>query len=127
MACAGSPFTFPDNPATPFGSPLPLIRCPPDHENDAVVMGMLVPVLYRGARCGLPRRHQNPTVDGVVIAKRNAAPHDIRIKRAPSREPVLLAALLLSALPSDNVPTAVVYSEPLRIVCQSGWQEEETE
>jgi hypothetical protein len=27
----------------------------------------------------------------------------------------------------DNVPTAVVYSEPLRIVCLSGWQEEETE
>jgi hypothetical protein len=27
----------------------------------------------------------------------------------------------------DNVPTAVIYSEPLRIVCQSGWQEEETE
>lgn len=27
----------------------------------------------------------------------------------------------------DNVPTAVVYSEPLRVVCQSGWQEEEAE
>lgn len=27
----------------------------------------------------------------------------------------------------DNVPTAVVHSEPLRVVCQSGWQEEETE
>ena len=27
----------------------------------------------------------------------------------------------------DNVPTAVIYSEPLRVVCQSGWQEEETE
>lgn len=27
----------------------------------------------------------------------------------------------------DNVPTVVVYSEPLRVVCQSGWQEEETE
>jgi hypothetical protein len=25
----------------------------------------------------------------------------------------------------DNVSTAVVYSEPLRVVCQSGWQEEE--
>ena len=70
----------------------------------------------------------DPAVDSGVIAKRGAAPHSgIRIKRAPSREPVLLAALLLSALPSDNVPTAVVYSEPLRIVCQSGWQEEETE
>jgi hypothetical protein len=27
----------------------------------------------------------------------------------------------------SNMPTAVIYSEPLRIVCQSGWQEEETE
>ena len=27
----------------------------------------------------------------------------------------------------DNVPTAVIYSEPLRVACQSGWQEEETE
>jgi hypothetical protein len=27
----------------------------------------------------------------------------------------------------DNVPTAVIYGEPLRIVCQSGWQEEESE
>jgi hypothetical protein len=25
----------------------------------------------------------------------------------------------------DNVPTAVIYSHPLRVVCQSGWQEEE--
>lgn len=25
----------------------------------------------------------------------------------------------------DHVPTAVIYSEPLRVVCQSGWQEEE--
>jgi hypothetical protein len=25
----------------------------------------------------------------------------------------------------DNVPTAVIYSDPLRVVCQSGWQEEE--
>jgi hypothetical protein len=25
----------------------------------------------------------------------------------------------------DNVPTAVIYREPLRVVCQSGWQEEE--
>ena len=27
----------------------------------------------------------------------------------------------------DNVPTAVVYSGRLRVVCQSGWQEEEAE
>jgi hypothetical protein len=27
----------------------------------------------------------------------------------------------------DSVPRAVVYSEPLRVVCQSGWQEEERE
>ena len=27
----------------------------------------------------------------------------------------------------SNVPTAVIYSEPLRVVCQSGWEEEETE
>jgi hypothetical protein len=27
----------------------------------------------------------------------------------------------------DNVPRAAVYGEPLRVVCQSGWQEEETE
>jgi hypothetical protein len=27
----------------------------------------------------------------------------------------------------DNVPTVVIYSEPLRVVCQSGWQEEEAE
>jgi hypothetical protein len=27
----------------------------------------------------------------------------------------------------DNVPTAVIYSDPLRVVCQSGWQEEEAE
>jgi hypothetical protein len=27
----------------------------------------------------------------------------------------------------DNVPTAVIYSEPLRVACQSGWQEQETE
>ena len=27
----------------------------------------------------------------------------------------------------DNVPTAVIYSESLRVVCQSGWQEEEAE
>ena len=27
----------------------------------------------------------------------------------------------------DNVPMAVIYSEPLRVVCQSGWQEEEAE
>jgi hypothetical protein len=27
----------------------------------------------------------------------------------------------------DNVPRAVIHSEPLRVVCQSGWQEEETE
>ena len=27
----------------------------------------------------------------------------------------------------DNVPTAVIYSEPLRVACQSGWHEEETE
>lgn len=26
-----------------------------------------------------------------------------------------------------NVPRAVIYSEPLRVVCQSGWQEEEAE
>jgi hypothetical protein len=25
----------------------------------------------------------------------------------------------------DNVPTVVIYSEPLRMVCRSGWQEEE--
>jgi hypothetical protein len=25
----------------------------------------------------------------------------------------------------SNVPTAVIYSQPLRVVCQSGWQEEE--
>jgi hypothetical protein len=27
----------------------------------------------------------------------------------------------------DNVPRAVIYSEPLRVVCESGWQEKETE
>jgi hypothetical protein len=27
----------------------------------------------------------------------------------------------------DNVPTAVIYSEPLRVACESGWQEEEVE
>jgi hypothetical protein len=27
----------------------------------------------------------------------------------------------------DNVPTAVIYSGPLRVVCQSGWQEEGAE
>ena len=27
----------------------------------------------------------------------------------------------------DNVPVAVIYSEPLRVVCQSGWEEEEGE
>ena len=27
----------------------------------------------------------------------------------------------------DDVPTAVIYSEPLRVACQSGWQEQETE
>jgi hypothetical protein len=27
----------------------------------------------------------------------------------------------------DNVPRAVIYSEPLRVVCQSGWEEEEAE
>lgn len=25
----------------------------------------------------------------------------------------------------DNLPTAVIYAQPLRVVCQSGWQEEE--
>ena len=25
----------------------------------------------------------------------------------------------------SNVPTAVIYGQPLRVVCQSGWQEEE--
>ena len=55
LACIGSPFTFPTVPPRAFRSPLPLIGCPPAHENDAVVMGMPVPALYRGARCGLPR------------------------------------------------------------------------
>jgi hypothetical protein len=27
----------------------------------------------------------------------------------------------------DNVPTAVILGEPLRVICQSGWQEEEAE
>jgi hypothetical protein len=30
-----------------------------------------------------------------------------------------------AVLNPDNVPTAVIYSDPLRVVCQSGWQEEE--
>ena len=37
----------------------------------------------------------DPAVDSGVIAKRGAAPHSgIRIKRAPSREPVRLPVLL---------------------------------
>jgi hypothetical protein len=31
------------------------------------------------------------------------------------------------SLADSNVPRAAVYGEPLRVVCQSGWQEEETE
>lgn len=27
----------------------------------------------------------------------------------------------------DNIPMAVIYSEPLRVVCQSGWLEEEAQ
>jgi hypothetical protein len=30
-----------------------------------------------------------------------------------------------AVLNPDNVPTAVIYSDPLRVVCQSGWREEE--